>query len=176
MCCSCGTCYINLHSCYIVHNAYCMQFNIYTYKNNISWVGVKGVRIMDKVRKRDIKLSDYNISKAKYNELKYFCMQYNEKKSELSSSYGLNAVANDGMPKGNTVGNPTERIAIRNEQLKKDIEIIESTSKEADPEISEYILQNVTEGIPYDYLSVPLSRTKFYDARRYFFFLLAQKK
>ena len=38
---------------------------------------------MDKVRKRDMKLSDYNISRAKYNELKYFCMQYEEKKREL---------------------------------------------------------------------------------------------
>ncbi|MFQ9509504.1 MAG: hypothetical protein ACLRZ7_00835 [Lachnospiraceae bacterium] len=131
---------------------------------------------MDKVKKRDIKLSDYNISKAKYNELKYFCMQYNEKKSELSSSYGLNAVTNDGMPKGNTVGNPTERIAIRNEQLKKDIEIIESTSREADPELGEYILKNVAEGWPYEYLNVPCGRRQFYESRRYFFYLLSQKR
>ena len=65
------------------------------------------------VRKRDIKLSDYNISRAKYNELKYFCMQYEEKKQELSRGYGLGAVVNDGMPKGKCPGNPVEGQAIR---------------------------------------------------------------
>lgn len=34
-------------------------------------------------KKRDMKLSDYNISRAKYNELKYFCMQYAEKRENL---------------------------------------------------------------------------------------------
>ena len=28
------------------------------------------------IRKRDMKLSDHNISRDKYNELKYFCLQY----------------------------------------------------------------------------------------------------
>ena len=32
---------------------------------------------------RNIKLSDFNISRAKYNELKYFCVQYAEKKQKL---------------------------------------------------------------------------------------------
>ena len=44
---------------------------------------------LDKIKKRDMKLSDYNISRAKYNELKYFCMQYAEKKRELEKGYGL---------------------------------------------------------------------------------------
>ena len=38
---------------------------------------------MDTICRRDIKLSDYNISRAKYNELKYFCIQYAEKKQKL---------------------------------------------------------------------------------------------
>ena len=128
------------------------------------------------IRKRDMKLSDYNISRAKYNELKYFCMQYSEKKQELHKGYGLGAIANDGMPKGNLPGNPTEQAAIRNSVLQKDVELIETTAMEADPDIYKWLLKNITEGIPYEWLDVPLSRSRFYDSRRYFFYLLAQKR
>lgn len=128
------------------------------------------------VRKRDIKLSDYNISRAKYNELKYFCMQYGEKKQELYKNYGVGSSASDGLPKGNLPGNPTERTAIRNLSLKKDIDLIEQTAMEADSEIYNWLIKNVTEGIPYEFMQVPLSRTKFYDSRRYFFYLLAQRR
>lgn len=131
---------------------------------------------MEKIRKRDMKLSDYNISRAKYNELKYFCMQYSEKKQELHKGYGLGAVVNDGLPKGNTPGNPTERAAVRNTMLRKDIELIEQTAMAADADIYPWILKNVTEGIPYEWLDVPAGRRQFYEARRYFFFLLAQKR
>ncbi|MCD7998982.1 MAG: hypothetical protein LUH21_17310 [Clostridiales bacterium] len=131
---------------------------------------------LDKVRKRDMKLSDYNISRAKYNELKYFCMQYEEKKKELHKGYGLGAVVNDGMPKGNTPGNPTERVAIRNTMLQNDVELIEQTAMEADPDIYQWLLKNVTEGIGYDYLAVPMNRTDFYCSRKYFFYLLSQKR
>ena len=131
---------------------------------------------MDKVRKRDMKLSDYNISRAKYNELKYFCMQYEEKKQELHRGYGLGAVVSDGMPKGNIPGNPTERAAIRNAMLQKDVEMIEQTAIEADSDMYQWLLKNVTEGIPYEWLNVPRGRRQFYEARRYFFYLLAQKR
>ena len=131
---------------------------------------------MDKVRKRDMKLSDYNISRAKYNELKYFCMQYEEKKKEIHNSYGLGAVVSDGMPKGNLPGNAVERVAIRNAMLQNDVELIEQTAMEADPDIYQWLIKSVTSGVPYEYMNVPLSRTKFYDSRRYFFYLLAQKR
>ena len=131
---------------------------------------------MDKVRKRDMKLSDYNISRAKYNELKYFCMQYEEKKREIHNSYGLGAVVSDGMPKGNLPGNAVERVAIRNAMLQNDVELIEQTAMEADPDIYQWLIKSVTSGVPYEYMNVPLSRTKFYDSRRYIFYLLAQTR
>lgn len=49
--------------------------------------------VMDTICRRDIKLSDYNISRAKYNELKYFCIQYAEKKQKLQDAYGLKSVS-----------------------------------------------------------------------------------
>ncbi|WP_419504085.1 hypothetical protein [Enterocloster sp.] len=131
---------------------------------------------LDKIKKRDMKLSDYNISRAKYNELKYFCMQYAEKKRELEKGYGLNAIVNDGMPKGNMSGNPVERAAIHNTMLRADIELIEQTAIEADSEIYPWILKNVTDGLPYEYMDVPINRTDFYCIRKYFFYLLSLKR
>ena len=98
------------------------------------------------VKKRDMKLSDYHISRARYNELKYFCMQYYEKKQKLAHAYSLPAIKSDGQP------------------------------KEADEEISRWLLMNVTEGIAYEYLDVPKGRRQFYESRKYFFYLLSLKK
>lgn len=123
-----------------------------------------------------MKLSDYNISRAKYNELKYFCMQYDEKKKKLQRGYGLAAVDNDGQPKGNLPGNPTEQEALRRAMLQQDIDTIEQTAIEADDRIYPHILKNVTEGIPYEWMDIPCGRRQFYEVRRYFFYLLAQKR
>lgn len=128
------------------------------------------------IRKRDMKLSDHNISRDKYNELKYFCLQYWQKKQEIDRNYGIDGFSQDGMPRGTSSGNPTEKKALWIAQLKRDTELIEQTAIEADAEIHPWILKNVTSGVPYEYMDVPISRTKFYDSRRYFFYLLAQKR
>ena len=128
------------------------------------------------IRKRDMKLSDHNISRDKYNELKYFCLQYWQKKQEIDRNYGIDGFSQDGMPRGTSSSNPTEKKALRIAQLKRDTDLIEQTAMEADTEIYPWILKNVTSGVPYEYMDVPISRTKFYDSRRYFFYLLAQKR
>lgn len=131
---------------------------------------------MDRINKRDMRLSDYGISRAKYNELKYFCMQYREKKQELQGLSGLHAVATDGMPRGNMTGDPTASQAIRRTMLQKDIELIEQTAIEADSEIYPWLIKNITDGLPYEYVNAPCGRRQFYEGRRYFFYLLAQKR
>ena len=128
------------------------------------------------IRKRDMKLSDHNISRDKYNELKYFCLHYWQKKQEIDRNYGIDGFSQDGMPRGTSSSNPTEKKALRIAQLKRDTELIDQTAKEADAEIYPWILKNVTSGVPYEYMDVPMGRRKFYEARRYFFFLLAQKR
>ena len=128
------------------------------------------------IRKRDMKLSDHNITRDKYNELKYFCLQYWQKKQEIDRNYGIDSFSQDGMPRGTSSSNPTEKKALRIAQLKRDTELIEQTAMEADAEIYPWILKNVTSGVPYEYMDVPMGRKKFYEARRYFFFLLAQKR
>lgn len=69
------------------------------------------------------------------------------------------------------------REAIEGNALRRtDLELIEQSAVEADPDIFPYILKNVTEGIPYEYMDVPCGRKQFYEARRVFFILLAQKR
>lgn len=128
------------------------------------------------VNKRNMRLSDYNISRAKYNELKYFCMQFSEKKQEIQIGKGLKAIVNDGLPRGNGTGHPTENTAVRNVMLQADLDLITDTIKEADEEIYPWLFKNITEGIPYEWMDVPKGRRQFYEARRYFFYLLAQKR
>lgn len=125
---------------------------------------------------RDIKLSDCNISRAKYNELKYFCMQYEEKQEQLAKGYGIRAPVNDGLPKGNTRSDFTAQEAVEIASIKADINLIEKTAQEASGDIYPWILKNVTKGIPYEWLDVPCGRRQFYEHRRYFFYLLAQKR
>lgn len=101
------------------------------------------------INRRGIKLNDYGIFRNKYNELKYFCMQYSEKKREAMSGSCL-----------------------RNADIKQ----IEQAAMESDMNIYPYILRNLTEGIPYEYMDVPCGRRQFYEARRAFFILLASKR
>lgn len=91
--------------------------------------------------KRDLNIRQ--LSKAKYRELFYFCMQFKEKLLE-----------------GNI----------------KDTRLIEDTAEETDKELAEYILKNVTEGIPYEYMNVPCGRKQFYEKRRQFFTALSKKR
>ena len=94
------------------------------------------------------------ISRERYFELMYFCKQYSEKKEMLKSFTGIKAVNSDGMPRGNSVGNPTEQQALLKYSLEYDINLIEQTVKEVAPEIYEALLLNVTEGINYTYLDI----------------------
>ena len=126
--------------------------------------------------KRKINMKSFNISDYAYKELEYFCMQYEEKKRELHKGYGLNAIVNDGLPKGNLPGNPVEGQAIRNAVLQADVDLIEHTAMEAGADVYQWLIKNVTEGVPYEWLNVPSGRRQFYETRRYFFFLLAQKR
>lgn len=124
--------------------------------------------------KKDLSLGKYNISKAKYRELMYFCMQYKEWQESID--YGMKGMVNDGMPHGSSIGSPTEDIAIRNEAALEKCRLIENTARDADIRIWKYILQNVTEGTAYEYMEVPVGRRQFYDARRKFFYLLAERR
>jgi hypothetical protein len=131
--------------------------------------------------KRDLILDSYEISKNAYRELCYFCLQYPEKKQKLNNLYNpLHAMNYDGMPHGNSVGEPTAIAGERAAILSRDCEMIERAAKEADHEIAEFILLAVTQDVPYHYLkllkSLPYGRDKFNEKRRKFYYLLAKSR
>lgn len=132
-------------------------------------------------RLRDMTWDDYGISKHRYQELKAFCLQYEEKKNKIR--YGLSSVQNDGAPAGGGVGRPTERQAIDNEQYKKDCLMIEEAAVRANPGIWKYILKSVTLGLPYEFVEydseqgkIPMCRSDFYGTRRKFYAILNELK
>lgn len=126
--------------------------------------------------KRPVSLGKFGISDNAYRELYYFCLQYDEKKEMLKGVYGATSSVISGMPRGNGTSDTTFNAAARAMKLRKDIEVIEQAAIEADSSIYEYILNNVTRGIPYEYMNVPCGRRQFYEKRRMFFCILYLKR
>lgn len=133
---------------------------------------------------RDIQLDKYEISKYAYRELKYFCLQYPEKKAWLnrlhSSQYLLRPTAVDGMPHSSDPGNPTAHAGEKAARLSRDCELIEQTAIEADAGIYQQLLKAVTQDVSYWQLKccdgIPCGKDYFYACRRKFFYLLAKKQ
>lgn len=134
-----------------------------------------------KKRLRDMTWDDYGISRNRYKELEAFCLQYEEKKSKISR--GINAVVNDGMPKGNYKQNTLESNAIRNAMFQKDCEMIEQAAVAAAPDIYSYIIKSVTNGLSYQFVEydeklgrIPVGVNEFYGCRRLFYHFLNRLK
>jgi len=83
-------------------------------------------------------------------------------------------------PVGSTINpaisNPTAQQGEEIVELKKDIELIEQTAIATSSELYQYIMENVTKDVPWEYLDIPLSRRSFFYMRRKYFYLLSLKK
>ena len=123
----------------------------------------------------------YNISKHRFAEVYHFCLQYSEWKDELKyKTDNLNGVQITGMPTAHSGVSSVETLAIRRAILEGKCKVIEQTAIETDSEIYQYILKAVTnEFISYNYLytvmGIPCSRNTWYERRRKFYYLLAEK-
>lgn len=130
-------------------------------------------RTLSKLRHNKSDFKHYKISKYRYRELKYFCLQYSEKMEKLKSiSYVKASSCFDNLNTGRN--NPVEYTTEFILELKKDIKLIEQTALETSGEFYEYILENVTKGMSWEYLDIPISRRGFYYLRRKFFFILSE--
>ena len=125
-------------------------------------------------KQKDLNLEKYKISKYRYRELKYFCLQYDEKKQRLAALRGLSAVTYSSEPRGSGISNPTAAKAERVQQLAQDIELIEQTVLEVDSVNYDSLLVTAA-NLPYEYLSPACGRRQFYEDRRKFFCLLDKK-
>lgn len=133
---------------------------------------------MEKKKKlRDMHWEDYGISKNRHQELKAFCLQYEEKKNKIK--YGIKTVNYTGMPRTSHSGSIVERQAIENQRYEQDCYMIEQAAVKANPEIWKYLLKSVTLGLPYEFLEfdeelgrITVGKTDFYGYRKLFFYYL----
>ena len=132
------------------------------------------------MNKRQLKLENYGISNHRYQELQNFCRQYPEWKDELKHNTDTVKSPNlNGMSRGGKISDQTAELAARRAQLDTKCRIIEQAAAVAGGDLSQYIIKSVCGGEPMWYLrdimGMPCERDTFYDARRYFFYLLDKK-
>ena len=132
------------------------------------------------IRPEISKKKPYHISKHRFYELKHFCMQYPEWKSEYDrlSIFAVGRPIGDlsgvkGVSGGDFVGERASRLA----DLSRKMELVRSVAVKSDDEIGWYIFMAVTEGLGFPVLKaryeVPCEKDMYYDRYRKFFFLLS---
>lgn len=129
---------------------------------------------------RHLNSDKYNISKYRFRELYYFCLQYDEWKRELESNvHTVKSIQISDMPSSHNYRDQTADLAERRVSLQRKCELIEQTAIEADPDIYQYIIEGVTKDYAtFRYLSLkgmPCSQNTYYNKRRKFYYLLSKK-
>ena len=141
---------------------------------------------MTKVRPELSKKNELYIDKHAFYMAYHFALQYPEWKRQYAELIGapVKAVDYKDSPHGTGMGDPTSRIAMRTSILRSNIEVIESTALIAGRDLAEFLLYAVTtEGVTFNYLStgrcplgiIPCERTKYYQMRRLFYYLLSKR-
>ena len=132
---------------------------------------------------RDKTWNDYGISKYRYQELKNFCLQYDEKKRKIQ--YGISGMCTDNLGASGSSGasDPTSKLAMRHMNYLKDIQMIEMSAVETDRVLYPFLLKSVTQDLSYEdieyddiYGRIPYGKTDFYAYRRKFYSILNDKR
>lgn len=119
----------------------------------------------------------YWISKHRYYELKYFCLQYPLWKKAYETLEGLRTYSYDLVYiSTDSITDPTGECVEERMIYLDRMRYVENASIEADPYLASYILKAVTEGRSYTYLkevlNMPCGKDMYYDRYRRFFWLL----
>lgn len=127
------------------------------------------------------KKNKYWISKHRYYELKYFCLQYPMWKKAHELLDGLQMYSYDLVYISNTDPSDVTGKCVEEREIYFDrMKTVEQAAIEADPYLASYILKAVTEGLSYTYLkqklNIPCSRDMYYDRYRRFFWILSQER
>ena len=127
-----------------------------------------GEAVMGKASKTELsKRSVYWIPKARYHELRYFCLQFDE--------WLRAVVALDGLAT-RECRDPTEREALERLRFENKIKMVEDSAKKAGFELAPWLIIGVTTGKSYDTISasnrIPCCREVYYTMYRRFFWLL----
>lgn len=132
---------------------------------------------MTEIRTQLSKKNEFYISKYRYLELKYFCLQYPSWKRICHSLDGLSKSRDYiSILKVTGHGDPTAKCAEAKMLFSKKMNLIEKAAYDADPIMSNYILLGVTENLTYDKikarLDIPCCRGGYYKLYRKFFYIL----
>lgn len=143
-------------------------------------IGSSKLEVIPLPNVRHLNSDKYNISKYRFRELYYFCLQYNEWKEELKSNvHTVKSIQISDMPSSHSYRDQTADLAERRASLQEKCELIEQTAIETDPELYQYIIEAVTcDYATYNYLSakgMPWSRSTYFRRRRLFYWLLSRK-
>ena len=124
---------------------------------------------MGQIRSEISEKSPYYISKYRFLELKNFCRQYPDwvRELKLVNWYGIRSDI-----RGVKVSDRTEALAEKVASLNRRLEMVEQAAIAADPDIYQWIVKGVSEGIGYLSLGVPCSKDYYYDRYRRFFWYL----
>lgn len=120
----------------------------------------------------------YWVEKHRYYELKHFCLQYPFWKRAYSDINPLSGIAytSEIFSKSNGPNDPTLKLVEKRLLYFNRMEMVEQSAIDADPDLANYILKGVTEGLSFTYLKskldIPCSKDTYYDRYRRFFWLL----
>lgn len=109
----------------------------------------------------------YDISKNRYRELKYFCLQYKEILDNIKR------LRSQGIKEDY---DPTANIAVPLADYINASRLIEKTAFDTDREFGDVILKSVTEDVPLSAITMPCSKDRIDDLRYKFFYLLSERK
>lgn len=119
------------------------------------------------MNKRRMSYRKYGISRNRYNELRYFCLQFNEWKNRLREIESEMKYAG-------------KDLSAEKELLETKILMVQETAQAAGEDLWEYLMDNVCGNCSLSYLivykGIPISESAFYQIRRHFFYLLSNRK
>lgn len=122
----------------------------------------------------------YWTDRHRYYELKHFCLQYPIWKKVRANFDSMNTWHLRSISKGNEISDPTERDAFARLFYTQRIELVERVARMTSPDLHEYLLKAVTEGLSYDYLKnrmgIPCCKDTYYGLYRKFFWLLSRER
>lgn len=130
------------------------------------------------------KKNEYYISKERYLQLKYHCLQYQDWVRMYRSLDGYSSqdriIVNGSPISDKSWAKSVEKAAEQREKYKNAMDTIIFVAKATcslDPGLERFLLSSITTGQTYDYYKtmhgIPCSRGKFYKLRRKFFYILS---
>lgn len=132
---------------------------------------------MGKLKSELSETNEYWIHRHRYNELKYFCMQYPIWKDFYARLAGLKARKEKTAPDSNHyVSDPTADLAEKMIYFSDKMEMVEQAAQKTDDVLGTYVMKGAVYGFSYDTLNarynVPCSRGMYYEYYRKFFWIL----